>query len=99
METNSLRNCPLHDYVLVRRQVNLQKTASGIEIPEAASKMSDQGEVITVGAGALLKHGKVRPPEVRAGDRVLFGKHAGQAVKVGGEELLVMREADIIAVL
>ncbi|MBI3481122.1 MAG: co-chaperone GroES [Nitrosomonadales bacterium] len=90
---------PLHDRVLVKRQEGSHKTASGIVIPDAASEKSDQGEVIAIGAGAMLKDGKVRPLDVKVGDRVLFGKYAGQIVKVGGEKLLVMREEDIIAVL
>jgi chaperonin GroES len=99
METNIKRILPLHDRVLVKRLESLHKTASGIVIPDAALEKPDQGEVIAVGAGEILKDGKVRPLDVKVGDKVLFGKYAGQSVKVGGEELLVMREDDIIAVL
>jgi chaperonin GroES len=90
---------PLHDRVLVKRLESLHKTASGILIPDAASEKPDQGEVIAAGEGRILKDGKVRPLDVKAGDKVLFGKYAGQEVKVEGEELVVMREEDIIAVL
>lgn len=89
----------MHNRVLVKRQESAHKTASGIVIPDAASEKPDQGEVIAVGAGGILKDGKSRPLDVKVGDKVLFAKHAGQALKVGGEELLVMREEDIVAVL
>lgn len=82
----------------MKRQESAHKTASGIVIPDAASEKPDQGEVIAVGAGGILKDGKSRPLDVKVGDKVLFAKHAGQALKVGGKELLVMREEDIIAV-
>lgn len=90
---------PLHDRVLVKRLEEERKTASGIVIPDAAAEKPDQGEVIAVGAGKVLEDGKVRPMAVKAGDRVLFGKYAGQPVKVDGEELLVMREEDIVGVV
>ncbi|MBU0603308.1 MAG: co-chaperone GroES [Gammaproteobacteria bacterium] len=90
---------PLHDRVLVKRLEEERKTASGIVIPDAAAEKPDQGEVIAVGAGKILDDGKVRPMAVKAGDRVLFGKYSGQAVKVDGEELLVMREEDIMGVV
>ena len=99
MGTNIQRLRPLHDRVLVRRQESAHKTASGIVIPDAASEKPDQGEVIAVGAGEILKDGRVRPLDVKVGDKVLFGKYAGQTVQVGGEELVVMHEEDIITVL
>jgi len=99
MATITTRLRPLHDRVLVRRQESTHKTAAGIVIPDAASEKPDQGEVIAVGPGEIIKDGKVRPPEVKAGDKVLFGKYAGQAVKIADEDLLIMREEDIIAVL
>jgi chaperonin GroES len=89
----------LHDRVLVRRQESAYKTASGIVIPDAASEMPGQGEVIAAGPGNTLNEGKVRPLDVKVGDKVLFGKYVGQAVKIGDEELIVMREEDIIVVL
>lgn len=94
-----MRIRPLHDRVLVKRLESEHNTASGIVIPDSAAEKPDQGEVIAVGAGKILQDGKLRPLEVKAGDKVLFGKHAGQTVKIGGEELLVVREADILAVV
>jgi chaperonin GroES len=99
MVVNVERLRPLHDRVLVRRQESAHKTASGIVIPDAASEKPDQGEVVAVGLGEILKDGKVRPLDVKVGDKVLFCKYAGQTVKVGSEELVVMREDDVIAVL
>lgn len=90
---------PLHDRVLVKRLEEERKTASGIVIPDAAAEKPDQGEIIAVGAGKILEDGKIRPLAVKAGDRVLFGKYSGQTVKVDGEELLVMREEDIMAIV
>ncbi len=90
---------PLHDRVLVKRQESAHKTASGIVILDAASEKPDQGEVVAVGPGEILKDGKVRPPDVKVGDKVLFGKYAGQSVKIDGVEFLVMREEDIIGVV
>jgi chaperonin GroES len=94
-----MRIRPLHDRVLVKRPESEHGTASGIVIPDSAAEKPDQGEVIAVGVGEILQDGKLRQLEVKAGDKVLFGKHAGQTVKIGGEELLVMREADILAVV
>ena len=90
---------PLHDRVIVKRLDQETKTASGLIIPDAAAEKPDQGEVLAVGNGKVQENGNVRPLEVKVGDRVLFGKYSGQAVKVDGEELLVMREEDIMAVL
>ncbi|WP_019141715.1 co-chaperone GroES [Noviherbaspirillum massiliense] len=90
---------PLHDRVIVKRLDQETKTASGIVLPEAAAEKPDQGEILAVGNGKILEDGKVRPLEVKVGDRVLFGKYSGQTVKVSGEELLVMREEDIMAVV
>ena len=87
---------PLHDRVIVKRLEEERTTASGIVIPGSAAEKPDQGEVIAIGAGKILEDGKVRPMAVKAGDRVLFGKYSGQTVKVDGEELLVMREEDIM---
>jgi chaperonin GroES len=90
---------PLHDRVIVKRLDQETKTASGLIIPDAAAEKPDQGEVLAVGNGKVQDNGTVRALEVKVGDRVLFGKYSGQAVKVDGEELLVMREEDIMAVL
>ena len=90
---------PLHDRVIVKRLDNERKTASGIVIPENAAEKPDQGEVLAVGPGKLDDSGKRVPVDVKVGDRVLFGKYAGQNVKVDGDELLVMREEDIMGVI
>jgi len=95
----SMKIRPLHDRVIVRRLEAERKTASGIVIPDSAGEKPDQGEVLAVGNGKILDDGKVRPMAVKAGDKVLFGMYAGQAVKVEGEELLVMREEDIMGVV
>jgi chaperonin GroES len=90
---------PLHDRVIVKRLDQETKTASGIVLPEAAAEKPDQGQVLAVGNGKILEDGKVRALDVKVGDRVLFGKYSGQSVKVAGEELLVMREEDIMAIV
>ena len=90
---------PLHDRVIVKRLEEERKTASGIVIPDSAAEKPDQGEVVAVGNGKVLEDGSVRKLEVKVGDKVLFGKYAGQSVKVSGEELLVMREEDIMGVV
>jgi len=90
---------PLHDRVIVKRLDQETKTASGLIIPDAAAEKPDQGEILAIGNGKVQDDGKVRPLEVKVGDRVLFGKYSGQTVKVDGEELLVMREEDIMAVV
>jgi chaperonin GroES len=90
---------PLHDRVIIKRLDNERKTASGIVIPETAAEKPDQGEILAVGNGKVGDDGKVRALGVKVGDKVLFGKYSGQTVKVDGEELLVMREEDIMAVV
>ena len=90
---------PLHDRVLIKRLDSERKTASGIVIPENAAEKPDQGEILAVGNGKILEDGNVRQLAVKVGDRVLFGKYSGQTVKVEGDELLVMREEDIMAVV
>ncbi len=90
---------PLHDRVIVKRLDQETKTASGIVLPEAAAEKPDQGKILAVGNGKILEDGKVRALDVKVGDLVLFGKYSGQAVKVEGEELLVMREEDIMAIV
>jgi chaperonin GroES len=89
----------LHDRVIVKRLDQETKTASGIVIPEAAAEKPDQGEVLAIGPGKRDDKGVQNALDVKVGDRVLFGKYAGQTVKVDGQELLVMREEDIMAVL
>jgi chaperonin GroES len=90
---------PLHDRIIVKRLEEERKTASGIVIPDTAAEKPDQGEVKAIGKGKILEDGKVRPLDVKVGDKVLFGKYSGQTVKVQGEELLVMREEDIMGVV
>jgi chaperonin GroES len=90
---------PLHDRIIVKRLEEERKTASGIVIPDTAAEKPDQGEVKAVGKGKKTDDGKVIPLDVKVGDRVLFGKYSGQTVKVDGDELLVMREEDIMGVI
>ncbi|MGH8751780.1 MAG: co-chaperone GroES [Burkholderiales bacterium] len=90
---------PLHDRVIVRRLEEERKTASGIVIPDTVAEKPDQGEIVAVGKGKVLEDGKVRPLDVKVGDKVLFGKYSGQTVKIKGDELLVMNESDIMAVV
>jgi len=89
---------PLHDRVIVRRLEEEEKTAGGIIIPDTAKEKPQQGKVIAVGKGRILENGEVVPLVVKENDRVLFSKYAGTEVKVGGEELLIMREDDILAI-
>ena len=90
---------PLHDRVIVKRVEAERTTASGIVIPDSAGEKPDQGEVLAVGPGKRDDNGKYSTPDVKVGGRVLFGKDAGQAVKVDGQEVLVMREEDIMGVI
>ena len=90
---------PLHDRVIVKRVEAERTTASGIVIPDSAGEKPDQGEVLAVGPGKRDDAGKHIAVDVKVGDRVLFGKYAGQSVKVDGQEVLVMREEDIMGVL
>ena len=90
---------PFHDRVIVKRVEQETKTASGIFIPDNAAEKPDQGEVLAVGPGKRDDKGELSPMSVKVGDRVLFGKYAGQTVKVDGDELMVMREDDLMAVI
>ena len=90
---------PLHDRVVVKRLEQEQKSAGGIVIPDNAAEKPDQGEVLAVGNGKVLEDGKTRPLDVKVGYRILFGKYSGTTVKVDGDELLVMREDDIMGVI
>ena len=90
---------PLHDRVVVRRMEEERTSAGGIVIPDSAAEKPIQGEVIAVGNGRILDSGEVRAPDVKVGDRVLFGKYSGTEVKVEGEDYLVMREEDIMGVV
>jgi chaperonin GroES len=90
---------PLHDRVVLRRIEEDERTPGGIIIPDTAKEKPQQGEVIAVGPGARDEKGQVQPLDVKAGDRVLFGKWSGSEVKIDGEELLIMKESDILGVL
>jgi chaperonin GroES len=90
---------PLHDRVLVRRIEAEEKTAGGIIIPDTAKEKPQEGEVISIGPGARDETGKLVPLDVNAGDRILFGKWSGTEVKIDGEDLLIMKEADILGIL
>jgi len=90
---------PLHDRVIIKRLEEERKTASGIVIPDTATEKPDQGEVMAIGPGKKNDEGKLFPVDVKVGDKILFGKYSGTTVKVDGEELLVMREEDIMAVV
>ena len=90
---------PLHDRVVVRRIESDTKTAGGIIIPDTAKEKPQEGEIVAVGPGARDDAGKVNPLDVKAGDRVLFGKWSGTEVKIDGEELLIMKESDIMGVV
>ncbi|HEV7458328.1 MAG TPA: co-chaperone GroES [Roseococcus sp.] len=90
---------PLHDRVLVRRITAQEKTAGGIIIPDTAQEKPQEGEVLAVGAGTINEKGEVRPLDVKAGDRILFGKWSGTEVKIDGEELLIMKESDVMGIV
>jgi chaperonin GroES len=90
---------PLHDRVLVRRVASDEKTAGGLIIPESAKEKPAEGEVISVGAGARKDSGELIAPAVKAGDKVLFGKWSGTEVTIDGEELLIMKESDVMGII
>ncbi len=90
---------PLHDRVVVKRVAEEERTAGGIIIPDTAKEKPMQGDIIAVGPGARDESGKVQPLDVKAGDRVLFGKWSGTEVKIDGEDLLIMKESDIMGII
>ena len=90
---------PLHDRVVVRRIEEDEKTAGGIIIPDSAKEKPSEGEIVSIGAGARDEYGELVPMEVKAGDRVLFGKWSGTEIKINGEDLLIMKESDIMGIL
>ena len=90
---------PLHDRVVIRRVEEETKTAGGILLPGSAAEKPSQGEVVAVGNGTIKENGDVRPLDVKVGDKVLFGQYAGSTVKINGDELLIMKESEIFAVL
>jgi chaperonin GroES len=90
---------PLHDRILVKRLEEMEKTAGGLYIPDTAKEKPVEGRVIAVGSGKLLDDGTVRKPDVKAGDKVLFAKYSGSEVRIDGEEHLILREDDLLAVV
>ena len=90
---------PLHDRVIIKRTEEERKSPGGIVIPDSATEKPIRGKVIAVGKGRILENGEVRALDLKAGDKVLFGKYSGTEVKVDGEDLLVMKEDDIMAVI
>ena len=90
---------PLHDRVVVRRLESEEKTAGGLIIPDSAKEKPAEGEVVSVGAGARDDSGKLIPMELKAGDKVLFGKWSGTEVKINNEDMLIMKESDILGIL
>lgn len=90
---------PLHDRVLVRRVEEAETTRGGIIIPDTAKDKPQEGEIIAVGKGKVNEDGKVRPLDVKEGDRVLFGKYSGTEIKIDGEELIIMREEEVLGIL
>ena len=90
---------PLHDRVLIRRIEQEDKTAGGIIIPDTAKEKPQEGEVISAGSGVRGEDGKIHPLDVKAGDRILFGKWSGSEVKIDGEELIIMKESDILGII
>ena len=90
---------PLHDRVLVRRIAAQAKTAGGIIIPDSAQEKPQEGEIVSAGSGARAEDGTITPLDVKAGDRVLFGKWSGTEVKIDGEDLLIMKESDILGIV
>ena len=90
---------PLHDRLIVKREAEERKSPGGIVIPDTATEKPTFGKVIAVGKGKILENGELRAPDVKAGDKILFGKYSGTEVKVDGEELVVMREEDVMAIV
>ncbi|MDX1512198.1 MAG: co-chaperone GroES [Gammaproteobacteria bacterium] len=99
MGKSKLKIRPLHDRVIIRRKEEERTSPGGIVIPDSATEKPIRGEVTAVGKGKILEDGQVRPLDVKVGDHVLFGKYSGTEVKVDGEDLLVMREEDIMAII
>jgi len=90
---------PLHDRVIVKRIEEEEKTAGGIIIPDTAKEKPQQGKIIAVGQGSMLENGQIIPMTVKQGDRILFGKYSGTEIQIDGEEHLIMREDDILAIV
>ena len=90
---------PLHDRVLVRRIEAAEKTAGGIIIPETAKEKPQEGEIVSVGSGVRAEDGTITPLDVKAGDKILFGKWSGTEIKIDGEDLLIMKESDVLGIV
>ena len=90
---------PLHDRVLVRRIEAAEKTAGGIIIPETAKEKPQEGEIVSVGSGVRAENGTITPLDIKAGDKILFGKWSGTEIKIDGEDLLIMKESDVLGVV
>jgi chaperonin GroES len=90
---------PLHDRVMVKREDEERKSPGGIVIPDTAAEKPIRGKIIAIGKGKILENGNIRPLDVKVGDKILFGKYSGTEIKVDGDELLVMREEDVVAVI
>jgi chaperonin GroES len=90
---------PLHDRILVRRVEEAETTRGGIIIPDTAKEKNQEGEVISVGSGRVNEKGEVRPLDVKAGDRILFGKYAGNDIKIDGEDFVIMKEEEVLGIL
>ena len=95
----STKLTPLHDRILIRRVEEQESVRGGIIIPDTAKEKPQEGEVIAVGKGKISEEGKVRPLDVKAGDRILFGKYAGTEIKIDGEEFVIMREEEVLGIL
>jgi len=94
-----MKSRPLHDRVIVKREDEERKSPGGIVIPDTAAEKPIRGKIVAVGKGKILENGNVRPLDLKVGDKILFGKYGGTEVKVDGDELLVMREEDVMAVI
>ncbi len=90
---------PLHDRVLVRRLEGETKTAGGVIIPDTAQEKPQEGEIVSIGSGARSEDGKITPLDVKKGDKILFGKWSGTEVKIDGEELIIMKESDVMGII
>jgi len=95
----ALKMRPLHDRIMVKQLAEEEKTAGGILIPDTAKEKPHQGKVVAVGKGKIMEDGSVRPLDLKVGDKVLFEKFAGSTVKIGGDEYMIMREDEILAIL
>ena len=98
-KTTELGVRPLHDRILVRRMAEDEKTAGGLFIPDTAKEKPQRGEIVAAGKGRVTEDGKTLPLEVKAGDRILFGKYAGTEIKLQGEEYIMMREEDVLGIV